>query len=780
MRLLPVVALVAALPGAASAQWTSHPSYEGAAFAAVAAGMPVAGNSFALVARDDAEARTLTLSKANLLTSVGISAVCGDGERLVVGYSDGGIDIVDMESRATENIPELKLSEQYPTKTINSITPCGGLYYMGFAGGVLEVDARRREIRSTWRVTAGGVGVADVAASSDHIFAATPDGVYRAPRASRTLEDYRQWELLPQPRGNVLNVVCRADTLLAMVGTRGGGATLWRVVGEQAESLFAVAGYRHMSGDGGRIVITATGQVDVYSPSLELEATVRGVGRAGAADAVLAPNFRQARMTEGGGLVVADAAACLVVTTTGGQGRAYRPAGPLSNISSCMIAAGDDIYVGGPGRNGSFNNQGNPARVSVLRDGVWTADGKTWADSREPCMLAANPRDPADVFLSTWGMGIFKIVDCKLDTQFTAGNSTLKDIFGGRGYVRSDALTFDNDGNLYVLACMVDSGVNVMTPDGRWHAYTYGPFGSAHSNVCMAATPNGNIWVGSSRMNNPHVSVFNIGGTPETPDDDLYMSSRPVETDRQCVGSLSLSDAETGDKVGERLTAVACGRDGVVWVGTEAGLLVTKDNATMLQTGQVRFGRVKVPRNDGTDLADYLLDGVGINGIAVDGADRKWVATSSDGVYLVSADGTRTLLHFDAANSPLPDNNVGAVAVRPSDGEVFFATAAGIVSYRGDATDPADNLDRARVFPNPYSLSRGPGYVSIDRLEADASVYVTDAAGNRVWSGKSLGGTARWDCVRSDGRRAAPGVYLVWMTAGADGHKAAGKMLIIP
>lgn len=780
MRAEAVVALVAMLPGAASAQWTSHLSYEGATFATVAAGMPVAGNGYALVARDDAEGRTVPISKVNLLTSVGISAVCGDGDRLVVGYSDGGIDMVDMESRTTENIPELRLSEQYTTKTINSITPNGNLYYMGFAGGVLEVDARRREIRSTWRVTADGANVSDVAVNTDHIFAATPTGVYRAPRGSRTLEDYRQWTLLPQPLGNVLNMVCRGDTLLTMVGTRGGEANLWRVVGEQAERLFAVGSYRHMSGDGGHIVITRTGQVDVYSPSMELEATVRQVGRGDTADAVPSPNFRQARMTDDGSLVVADASACLVVTTTGGMGRAYKPGGPLSNIASCMIAAGDDIYVGGPGRNGSFNNQGNPLRISTLHDGVWTSDSKTYADSREPCMLAANPRDPADVYVSTWGTGIFKIVDCKLDTQYAAGNSTLKDIFGGRNYVRSDALTFDNDGNLYVLACLVDSGLNVMTPDGRWHAYTYGPFGVAHSYVCMAATPNGNIWVGSSRMNNTNVSVFNIGGTPETPDDDLYMSSRPIETDRQCVGSLSLTDAETGDLVGERLTAVACGRDGVVWVGTEAGLLVTTDNATMLQTGQVRFSRVKVPRNDGTDLADYLLDGVGINGIAVDGADRKWVATATDGVYLVSADGTQTLLHFDASNSPLPDNNVGAVAVRQSNGEVFFATAAGLVSYRGDATAPADNLKEARVYPNPYSLSRGPGYVTIDRLEADANIYITDAAGNRVWSGKSLGGTARWDGTRSDGRRAAPGVYLAWMTAGSDGHRAVGKMLLIP
>lgn len=40
-------------------------------------------------------------------------------------------------------------------------------------------------------------------------------------------------------------------------------------------------------------------------------------------------------------------------------------------------------------------------------------------------------------------------------------------------------------------------------------------------------------------------------------------------------------------------------------------------------SGNLVVNRVKVPRNDGTNLADYLLDGVYVYNIAIDGANRN-------------------------------------------------------------------------------------------------------------------------------------------------------------
>lgn len=762
----------------ARAQWTQHTSFDGTTMTAEVGGLRIAGNSQGLVVRDEAQGLTQTLNKTNYLTQGGISAIGTDGRRLVVGYSDGGIDIIDLEDRHTTNIPELRNNGRLTQKKINSITPAGRFCYLGFASGILELDTHRDEVRSSWGVTTCGVSVTDVALAGGYIYAATSAGIYRAKSDSRILEDAAQWSLMGSPSGNALKLESRADTVFAAVGSLGSNAEIWKIVDGQASKVLSIGTFRHMSESGGKMIVTQNGAVNIYGPDWRREAQVTKIGSSGGTYAVQAPAFRQARATKGGDLLIADYNECLVISDTGGNGRAYKPNGPRGNIHSAIITAGDVVYVAGPGRSSYFNNQGNPASVSILRDGVWKESHLSWANSREPCFLTSNPSDDEEVYLSTWGTGVFRIAADTIGEHYSAANSTMKDIFGGKWYTRTDGIAMDKTGNLYVIACQVDTGINVRTPDGEWYGYTYGPFGNAHSYRRIAMTPNGNVWVGASRFDNSYYGVFNINGTPETPDDDRYMGSRATTSDPQYVGELSLTDAETGELVSSYATAFAADADGDVWVGTVSGPLVTHDNKTMLNTGVAQFNRIKQPRNDGTNLADYLLDGVEINQIAVDGANRKWIATATDGVYLVSPDGKKTILHFTAANSPLPSDEVLDVAISQRDGEVYFVTANGIASYRSDATTASKDFSQARIYPNPYKIGGAAEYVTIDQIALDTDIRITDASGARVWRGKSVGGTARWDGRRDDGRLASAGVYIVWMTSPDGEMRAAGKILI--
>lgn len=761
----------------AHAQWTSHVSLDGVSMAAIAQGRPVAANAQALLVRDEDEGLTQTLTKLNLLSQSGISAISGDDDYLIVGYSDGGIDIISLEDRTTVSIPELRLNTNLAQKKINSITPAGRYYYIGFANGILQLDAKREEIRSSWGVTKNRISVADVSLADSSIYAATAEGIYRTNANSRILEDANQWQKLAKPTGNVIALETLNDTLYAAIGSLGGNAAIWQVTPNSATKVKTIARFRSLSAAYGKFTVATNTTVNIFSQQWQKEVELSRIGRPDTADAVYSPAFRQALLTQEGDLVIADYNACLVLSDTTGIGKAYKPTGPRGNTHSYITAAGDVIYVAGPSRNDEFNNQGNPASVSILRDGVWKEDHKSWSESREPCYITYNPDDTEEVYLSTWGTGVYRIAADTLSEQYTAANSSLKDIFGGSRYTRTDVMGFDYDHNFYVIANLVDSALNIRTPDGEWYSYDYGIFG-CHSKRTLFVMPNNNVWFGSSRMSNRQVTVFNINGTPETADDDFYMSSNPNESDRQYVGTITLSDAETGDVMSEYASAIVGDANGDVWLGTPNGLLVTKDNATMLQTGTVSFSKIKQPRNDGTNLADYLLDGVDIPSIAVDGANRKWIATATEGVYLVSSDGSETILHFTADNSPLPSDNVLSIAIRQSDGEVFFVTSSGIVSYHAEVTLPSDDFSEARIYPNPYNVNGTQDYLTIDKLPDDALIYITDAAGRRIWRMRSLGGTARWDGHRADGQLATPGVYIAWMTADDGKMKTVGKFLI--
>jgi len=168
-----------------------------------------------------------------------------------------------------------------------------------------------------------------------------------------------------------------------------------------------------------------------------------------------------------------------------------------------------------------------------------------------------------------------------------------------------------------------------------------------------------------------------------------------------------------------------------------------------------------------------------VNDIAVDGANRKWIATNN-GVFLLSEDGYERVYFYNSENSPLPDNRVSKVAVDGVTGMVYFATERGLVGYRGEATNGRAVADKneAYAFPNPVRPDY-EGNISITNLPTDANVKITDINGGLVHETYALGGQAVWNGYDYTGRRTASGVYLVWVVSGDGQQKLATKVVFL-
>ena len=181
-------------------------------------------------------------------------------------------------------------------------------------------------------------------------------------------------------------------------------------------------------------------------------------------------------------------------------------------------------------------------------------------------------------------------------------------------------------------------------------------------------------------------------------------------------------------------------------MGTNEGLFVIEDPDEFIQNDDFRFTQIKIARNDGTDYADYLLNGVNISSIAIDAANRKWIGTGADGVYLISEDGQKILQHFTTENSPLISDEIQSIAVNPQTGEVMIGTFLGLVSYMSDANTPAAELDKSnvRVYPNPVKPDYN-GVIAVDGLTFNAEVKITTVTGQLVYSGHANGGLFTWD-----------------------------------
>ncbi|MDD7123731.1 MAG: T9SS type A sorting domain-containing protein [Bacteroidales bacterium] len=208
---------------------------------------------------------------------------------------------------------------------------------------------------------------------------------------------------------------------------------------------------------------------------------------------------------------------------------------------------------------------------------------------------------------------------------------------------------------------------------------------------------------------------------------------------------------------------------GNIWLATQNGPYYIRQQNVMGDMGSIV--KHKVPRNDGTNYADYLLDNIPIKRIIVDSNNRKWMGTRGSGLYLISADNNTEIHHFTTENSPLIDNNIYDLLIDNTTGRLWIATDKGICSYQSDATQTGDSMesDNITVYPNPVTPDH-TGDVTIVGMTAGAQITITAASGAMVHQGTSAGGSYTWNTKDTKGRYVASGVYMVLMTY-ADGSK---------
>jgi ligand-binding sensor domain-containing protein len=212
---------------------------------------------------------------------------------------------------------------------------------------------------------------------------------------------------------------------------------------------------------------------------------------------------------------------------------------------------------------------------------------------------------------------------------------------------------------------------------------------------------------------------------------------------------------------------------GFLWVGTSNGIAVFQCPQDVFTSG---CEAVLPVVNDGA-FASFLFRGQEVRSIAIDGANRKWVATAS-GVWLISADGDKVLANYTETNSPLFSNDVKRLAIDGSTGEVFIATAKGLLSFRGTATEAEETKNNVLVFPNPVP----PGYagsIGIRGLPEASIVKITEPNGRLVFQTRSLGGQAVWDGKDYKGLKSSTGVYLVIAVDNMKGEQVVGKIVLV-
>ena len=359
--------------------------------------------------------------------------------------------------------------------------------------------------------------------------------------------------------------------------------------------------------------------------------------------------------------------------------------------------------------------------------------------------------------------GLYEYRDGIFVKYYANHNSPIESFNGtDKEYQIVTGVKFDKEGNVWILNSSAPTTALIKYTNGSFKKLNHPELMKLNTNKTIPNRSNaelgkimidsrGTMWFTNNNWTIPALYQYNM------------------QNDEITAYESFVNQDGTNVNVGGGVRCVVEDFSNNIWIATNVGpLMLERDEIN--QEGST-FTQVKVPRNDGTNLADYLLSGIDIQSIAIDGGGRKWFATNGQGVYLISADNMEQIQHFTSDNSPLLSDIVRSVSINPTSGEIFFGTDKGLCSYKSDATEPVEEMTKDNVwaYPNPVE----PGYtglITITGLSLDADVKILAANGALIAEGRSNGGTFTWDGCDKQGRRVASGVYMV-ATATSKGEK---------
>ncbi len=319
-------------------------------------------------------------------------------------------------------------------------------------------------------------------------------------------------------------------------------------------------------------------------------------------------------------------------------------------------------------------------------------------------------------------------------------------------------MAFDRENNLWISNFGSGQQLRVRKNDGSWKAITvpFSLFENALSQIVI--DDNSYKWIVAPLGNG--LICYDHGTSVDNTNDDKW---------RRYTGG-----AGNGNLPNNEVLCVAKDKNGFIWVGTSDGIGVIQCPLDIFSAQTCEAVLPVVPNGN---FAGFLFKGQQVRSIAVDGADRKWVATKN-GVFLISASGEKVIYQFTEDNSPLLSSDVKKITIDGKTGEVYFATAKGICSFRSTATEGGERNEDILIFPNPVP----PGYsgtIGIKGLVNNAIVKITELDGRLVYQTRALGGQAIWDGRNYKGQRISSGVYLVLVSDDGKKERTATKIFFI-
>ena len=674
--------------------------------------------------------------------------------KTLVGYENGLMIVINEVDGSILNVVDI-INKQLPssTKKINHFMEFEGIVYVSCDFGIVQFKLATLQFGDTYFIGSNGaeISISQTTIYNGFIYASSNTGIRRAAIANKNLVDYKQWELIAA--GSWSGVTTFGTDLFAVnaagsihkYDSNSNIFLSYTVLSQPSSDVRATANY---------LVVTTLNSIYVYNKQMVL---IRQINTNQITESY--PNFTCATITadtifigtKEDGMITTSLSSALVFENS-------TPIGPLRNNIFALQTTSNALWT----VYGDYTVDYNPYDLDSY--GVSKFSAKGWLNipfekvlgAKSLTRITVNPANENEVYASSFFSGLLKIVNDEPKILYNQTNSGLESLtFLGPSYidVRINGAAFDKSGNLWVTNSRIKNGLKVLKSTGQWQSYAMDNIlNSAIDNSFgrMAIDKNGTKWLTTNRDG--------VVGFNESINKFKKITLGPD------AGNLPIADARV----------VAVDTRNQLWIGTTKGLRILPNVGSFLSDDKLTTNPIIILEDN---LAQELLYEQFITDIVVDGANNKWIGTADSGVFLVSPNGQQTKYHFTSSNSPLPSNVINDIDINSSTGEVFIATAKGLISFKGIATAASEDLNNVFVYPNPVRPEY-EGTVKIAGLLDKANIKITDIEGNLVFEKIAEGGTIEWDTTAFGKYKVASGVYMIFISA-QDGVETKVKKVMI-
>jgi len=708
-------------------------------------------------------------SKINGLSEVGVQTLHADRKgRLIIVYKNANIDVI--KDYKVHNIRDILNKQLTGSKTINHIFTSEDIAYFSCDFGVVILDLRTLLVKDSWLTIRQNESYRArfLTIHNQHYYLATDKGVFSLPITAPNAADFSTWKRESELSTSSYKLLCSYQNRLFAVQDDG--------VDSRPDSLFVYENshwkpdnslrtnhFRSFEVIDDKLMICSWNHVKIFSGNNYIqylwESPLGNVDR----------NGRVAIWDKKTNIWVADNNLGLVhIDTKTEEHKIITAAGPANNEAGGLYFTEGDLAVVPGARNPNLTpNWNTPGAISVLNNDQWwsyAVDYRQFSKGLAFNSVVINPLNKNELYMASWVGGLFKIdkTTNKID-YYDSSNSPLVSA-RSNGAVFLSGLAIDKQNYLWMAHSESANQIkvkNLNTTEDEWHTLNWGISGADVIVEHILIDSRNYRWATALRQN----QLFVFRGTLDN------IERREVDIKSQATIA------------GNRVTCIAEDREGRIWIGGDQGIRVIYDAASVFsKSDRATFAKnILIKQEISSNEEGYwqhLLESEHITCITVDAADRKWIGTQNAGVFLVSPSGTQQLFHFTTDNSPLFSNQINDIKINPENGEVFIATAEGLLSYKGTATAGRADFKEVLVYPNPVRENYfGP--IAVRGLMEDALCKITDAAGNLVWQGIAYGGQLIWDGKDFYGNRPATGVYFVMASSKTGKEKKVAKFLFV-